>query len=232
MFIRLNHCRMVTRRASSLTAALTLLTAAVILVSATSGTAPAGSGQAVTPRAVAAPVPLAESSRQAPATSAAPTSKSQAGDRPTALRRLPAPAVWLPDGGVARLVRREVGPDGTLPIPDGVHNAAWWGADLDARSGTTVLAGHLNWRSTTGPFAELWRARPGEHVEVVNEHGRIRRYKITEIRTLAKDDLPQRAPALFRQDDAHRIVLVTCGGRWIGQASGYESNRIVIAYPI
>ncbi|NED49322.1 class F sortase [Micromonospora aurantiaca] len=154
-------------------------------------------------------------------------------DNPTtALQRLPAPAVRLPHGSVARLVRRELGPDGTLPLPDGVHDAAWWGADLDARAGATVLAGHVNWRSTTGPFAELWRAAPGEHVEVVNEHAHTRRYRITEAHTLAKNDLPQRAPALFRQDGPHRIVLITCGGRWLGQASGYESNHIVIAHPI
>jgi len=94
-----------------------------------------------------------------------------------------------------------------------------------------VLAGHVNWQATTGPFAELWRARAGDHVEVVDERGRAHRYRITELHTLSKDELPQRALDLFGPEGPHRIVLVTCGGRWLGGDIGYETNRIVVAHP-
>jgi hypothetical protein len=30
----------------------------------------------------------------------------------------------------------------------------------------------------------------------------------------------------------HRLVLVTCGGTWIGGRQGYEANRVVIAEPV
>jgi hypothetical protein len=43
--------------------------------------------------------------------------------------------------------------------------------------------------------------------------------------------LPGRAQELFGQDGAHRLVLVTCGGRWVGGHDGYEENRVVIAEP-
>lgn len=49
--------------------------------------------------------------------------------------------------------------------------------------------------------------------------------------TVHKDELPSRAQELFGQDGAHRLVLVTCGGRWVGGSDGCEENRVVIAEP-
>lgn len=54
-------------------------------------------------------------------------------------------------------------------------------------------------------------------------------YRVAEVLTLDKDTLPRRAAELFDQQGPHRLVLVTCGGRWVGGATGYESNRIVTA---
>ncbi|WP_234995934.1 class F sortase [Streptoalloteichus hindustanus] len=146
-----------------------------------------------------------------------------AGQRPGTVR--------LPAGGTARLVRKEVGRDGVLPVPEGVGDATWWGAGLRAAAGATVLAGHVNWRGATGPFAELWRTQRGQEVSVADAAGTAWRYRVTEVHTVDKDDLPARANALFGQEGAHRLVLVTCGGRWVGGDLGYDENRIVVAEP-
>ncbi|MGQ0840810.1 class F sortase [Actinokineospora sp.] len=139
--------------------------------------------------------------------------------------------VRLTKGGTATLVRRELGPDATLPVPDGVREATWWGAGLDATAGATVLAGHVNWRGQTGPFAELWGARAGDAVSVVDAEGRTWRYRVAQVETVTKHDLPVRAEEFFGQRGPHRLVLVTCGGQWVGGQGGYESNRIVVARP-
>jgi hypothetical protein len=140
--------------------------------------------------------------------------------------------VRLPRGGTATLVRQEVGADGTLPVPDGVGEATWWGADLQARAGATVLAGHVNWKGATGPFAELWKAENGREVTVVDRAGTQFRFRVTQVITLHKDELPTRAVALFGPRGAHRLVLVTCGGEWVGGQVGYDENRVVIAEPV
>ncbi|MCO1577083.1 class F sortase [Crossiella sp. SN42] len=137
--------------------------------------------------------------------------------------------VRLPEGGTATLVRREVAPDGVLPVPDGVRDATWWGAGLDAAKGATVLAGHVNWKGATGPFAELWRSDKGQQVTVKDATGKTHNYRITEVHTVHKDQLPQRAETLFAQTGNHRLVLVTCGGEWVGGQLGYDDNRIVVA---
>ncbi|MFC4852168.1 class F sortase [Actinophytocola glycyrrhizae] len=139
--------------------------------------------------------------------------------------------VRLAQGGTATLIRKEV-VDGVLPVPDGVREATWWGAPFDGARGATVLAGHVNWKGATGPFAELWEARVGDQVTVVGADGATFRYRVRRLVTVHKDELPSRAQELFGQDGGHRLVLVTCGGRWVGGPAGYEENRVVIAESI
>jgi hypothetical protein len=92
-----------------------------------------------------------------------------------------------------------------------------------------VFAGHVNWKGATGPFAELWNDRIGGAVTIVDKAGKSWNYKVSQLITLKKNELPLRADELFGQSGPHRIVLVTCGGRWIGGSTGYAENRVVIA---
>ncbi|SDD02469.1 class F sortase [Actinokineospora iranica] len=174
-----------------------------------------------------APVPQAPAPQQAPppvpAAAPAPVAPKPSGQRPGTVR--------LAKGGTATLIRKELDADATLPVPGGVREATWWGAGLDAPTGATVFAGHVNWKGQTGPFAELWDAREGDTVSVVDAEGRPWRYRVSRVETVAKHDLPHRAEEFFGQAGPHRLVLVTCGGQWVGGQDGYESNRVVIAVP-
>ena len=146
--------------------------------------------------------------------------------------RAPAPGtIRLAHGGTATIVRREIGDDGVLPIPNAINQASWWGAGITAAGGATVLAGHINWKGATGPFAELWDARVGDPVSMVDQSGHPLDYVVTQVITLRKDELPRRAEELFGQSGPHRLVLVTCGGQWVGGKIGYAANQIVIATP-
>ncbi|WP_084628628.1 class F sortase [Amycolatopsis nigrescens] len=137
--------------------------------------------------------------------------------------------VRLPDGGTAKLVRREVTRNGTLPIPRGLEEASWWGAKLGAPKGASLLSGHVNWGGTKGPFDQLWRIRAGQNVTVLDARGLPWIYRVDEIVTLHKDELPKHAPQLFGQDGPPRLVLVTCGGDYVGGTDGYRDNRVVTA---
>lgn len=164
-------------------------------------------------------------------TTVAPPAQSTSAAPPPPPASTQAPGtVRLARGGTATLVRKEV-VNGVLPVPEGIREATWWGANLDAGAGATVLAGHVNWKGATGPFAELWNARLGDPVTVVDGNGRSFQYAVRQLVTVHKNELPQRAAELFGQDGDHRLVLVTCGGRWVGGSDGYEENRIVIATP-
>lgn len=140
-------------------------------------------------------------------------------------------SVRLPAGGTATLVRREV-KNGVLPVPDGIGEATWWGTELAGAEGATVLAGHVDWKGAKGPFAELWQAQNGREVTVSDSAGKQYRFRIKQIETVRKGDLPARAVEFFGPRGPHRLVLVTCGGTWIGGQQGYEANRVVIAEPV
>ncbi|GLZ60963.1 class F sortase [Micromonospora sp. NBRC 107095] len=234
------------RRAGPLTAAAASLAAVAALAVYVSGSEPprtaglSAPGEGRTATSPSKPYPINPSTKHnrpftstvsaVPGSTAVATAATAVTDL-FRLTKLEPGSVRLPLGGTARVIRREIGGDGVLPLPDGIGDAAWWGSALSAGTGAAVLAGHVNWRGEVGPFAELWRAGHGGRVEVADEHGRYRRYRIIEVHTVAKADLPRRAPDLFGQHGPHRIVLVTCGGRWVGGPLGYEANRIVVGYP-
>lgn len=162
-----------------------------------------------------------------PEESAEPASAPQTdvpGQRPGTIR--------LPDGGTATLVRKEVqGPNAVLPVPEDLTEATWWGAGLGAPHGASVFAGHVNFDGRVGPFAELWHTEVHDEITVLDSAGKAWHYRVSQVLTLHKDDLPSRSAALFSQDGQHRIVLVTCGGRWLGGTTGYAQNRMVVAEP-
>ncbi|MFE0027119.1 class F sortase [Amycolatopsis sp. NPDC059021] len=137
--------------------------------------------------------------------------------------------VALPGGGTARLVRTEVTRTGVLPIPRGLGDAAWWGARLGAEHGASLLSGHVNWAAAKGPFDELWRMKTGDNVSILDAKGGRWLYRVTGAVTVAKGELPAQAQRLFGQDGPHRLVLVTCGGDYVGGTEGYDENRIVTA---
>lgn len=138
-------------------------------------------------------------------------------------------SVHLPAGGIAQLIQAQVSKDGTMSVPDQLDQATWWGATLGAPQGATLLAGHVNWQGHTGPFAELWQDKVGQQVTVVDNRGRDWVYRITQLVTVPKADLPNQAKQLYGLDGDHRLVLATCGGEFVGGVEGYDDNRFAIA---
>ena len=211
-----------------------VVTTAVLLTPAPAGSTPVAAAPVVAAHdwtQVAGVAPKAPPKpKPAPSTSAKPKPHTNYAPAKPAPQR--PGTVRLAGGGTALLVRTDVGADGVLPIPVALDQATWWGAELNDRTGATVLAGHINWHGRTGPFNELWRARVDDPVTIVDQQGHTLRFKVVQLVTLHKDELPQRAGELFSQRGAHRLVLVTCGGAWVGGEMGYASNRVVIAEPV
>jgi hypothetical protein len=208
----------------------------VLITPAQAGSAPVASApvadtQGWSHLSVPAPTSAKPSAKPKPAT----TGKAKPKPHNAPPRKPPAQArgtVRLAGGGTALLVRTEVGADGVLPIPVALDQATWWGAELNDRTGATVLAGHVNYHGQTGPFNELWNAHVDDPVTIVDKQGHTLRFRVVQLVTLHKNELPQRAGELFGQRGAHRLVLVTCGGAWVGGEIGYASNRVVIAEPV
>jgi hypothetical protein len=224
------------RRSAFFLGAASLLVAELVVVGVTRWSPPQVTVDGVAyPVAVSAPA-VAKPSAPPPVpktSSAPPVAPATQPAAPVApvVHAQPHGSIRLPDGGTATMVRKDLGADGSLPVPENLNEATWWGASLDAPSGASVFAGHVNWGGATGPFAELWSAKINAPVTIVDSAGKTWTYRISQVMTLDKDELPQRADELFSQAGAHRIVLVTCGGEWVGGEKGYNENRVAIADP-
>ncbi|SEF32804.1 Sortase family protein [Amycolatopsis pretoriensis] len=135
----------------------------------------------------------------------------------------------LPSGGTAKLVQEDLDANGALKIPEGLDEAAWWGAKLGADHGVALLSGHVNWKGKKGPFNELWQVKQGQEVKLTDAAGGAWVYKIDTTETIHKSELAGRSEQLFDPDGPHKLLLVTCGGEYVGGSEGYEDNRVVTA---
>ncbi len=135
----------------------------------------------------------------------------------------------LPGGGTAKLVQEDLDANGALKIPEGLDEAAWWGAELGADHGVALLSGHVNWKGKKGPFMELWQVERGQEVKLTDTAGGAWVYRVDAVETVHKTDLAGRSEQLFDPDGPHKLLLVTCGGEYVGGTEGYEDNRVVTA---
>ena len=135
----------------------------------------------------------------------------------------------LPGGGTAKLIQEDLDADGALKIPEGLDEAAWWGAKLGADHGVALLSGHVNWKGKKGPFDELWQVKQGQEVKLTDAAGGAWVYRVDTTETVHKSELAGRSEQLFSPDGPHKLLLVTCGGEYVGGKEGYEDNRVVTA---
>ncbi len=133
---------------------------------------------------------------------------------------------------VDRFPVRSVGleADGQLEVPDETE-IGWYRYGATAgRPGATVLAAHVSWNKTTGPFFELGSMEPGDEINVALDDGTERRYLVTERTMYDKNDLPRER--IWRTTGDEQLVLITCGGDFNPEIRRYRQNIVVYAAPI
>jgi LPXTG-site transpeptidase (sortase) family protein len=120
--------------------------------------------------------------------------------------------------------------DGELEVPDETEVGWWEGGSAPGLPGATVLAAHVSWNRTAGPFNRLAQAELGSKFEVETGDGFIRTYQVVERALYGKDELP--AERIWRTTGPEAIVLITCGGDYNPQIRRYRENIVVYAVPI
>jgi Sortase domain len=120
--------------------------------------------------------------------------------------------------------------DGQLEIPN-ESEIGWYryGATV-GRPGVTVLAAHVSWNDTTGPFYDLGSVEPGDAIAVTLDDGTERRYVVTERTMYDKDELPRER--IWRTTGPESLVLITCGGDFNPEIRRFRQNIVVYAVPV
>lgn len=126
-----------------------------------------------------------------------------------------------------------VAEDGQMEIPAFAETAGWYrfGARPGDERGTAVIAAHVDSIASggIGPFAALAEAREGDEIEVLLEDGSTVVYVVDGVERLAKKGIDWEE--VFVRDGPPRLVLVTCGGRFLRELGHYEDNVLVSAAP-
>lgn len=132
-----------------------------------------------------------------------------------------------------RLPVRPEGVDaaGAMALPDTVAAAGWYryGPRPGAEAGAAVIAGHVDTAEEgVGPLAALVGLGPGDVVSIDSARGTVD-YTVATVATIAREDLD--LDRLFARGGSPRLHLVTCGGAYLPEAGGYQSNVVVVAVP-
>lgn len=183
-----------------------------------------------------------DSARSQPGASAS-ASSTASGETLPEVARLAKPArsqrvrfvpqrVVLP-GGVSATVESADTVDGVLQVPTDVRRIGWWtgSAYVGDPFGATVLAGHVDSADQgIGFFARLLKIDKGDRVTVTAD-GHRATYRVRSVGLVDKQALADDGAALDQTGD-HRLVLITCAGRFVPERGGYQSNLVVVAVPV
>jgi sortase (surface protein transpeptidase) len=140
-------------------------------------------------------------------------------------------AISIPTLGVrAPVVSVGTASDGSIATPtiDKPDQTGWYRlGPTPGERGTAIIVGHVD--SAQGPavFARLVTLSPGKTVDVIREDRRTATFQVESVQRAPKTAFP--ADKVFAGGNAARLVLVTCGGAWVGGDVGYADNVIVYA---
>ena len=120
--------------------------------------------------------------------------------------------------------------DGSIAAPsiDKPDETGWYRlGPTPGERGTAVIVGHVDSASRPAVFARLATLSPGTTIDIFREDRRTATFRVESVQRTPKTAFP--ADKVFAAGDQSRLVLVTCGGAWVGGNVGYADNVIVYA---
>jgi hypothetical protein len=123
-----------------------------------------------------------------------------------------------------------IAPDGSIGVPDAARaqEAGWYDqSPTPGQYGPAVIVGHVD--TTTGPavFHDLKDVRAGDRVEVTRQDRSVAVFEVNGVDRYDKEKLP--VDEVYGDFSRPNLRLITCGGRWVGGATGYADNVVVFA---
>jgi LPXTG-site transpeptidase (sortase) family protein len=138
----------------------------------------------------------------------------------------------IPAIGVqTRLIHLGLAAAGALQVPPTTAVAGWYtGSPRPGAIGPSVIAGHIDSHVGPGVFFQLSQLRPGDRVYVRRADGTLAVFRVTAVRSYAKDHFP--TLAVYGPTPDAELRLITCGGTFDPQLRSYLSNTVVYAVQV
>lgn len=174
------------------------------------------------PSGAAAPAPAPPRADEVPIVSAADGQQAQSA---------PPTQVEVPTLGASLPVEPTgVEADGQMEIPEDAAIGGWYrfGATPGDGAGDTVIAAHVGSQQTPrGPLRDLEQVPEGSEITVTDAEGTSHTYRSVSVEQVGKEGLD--LSPYFSRSGPDRLVLITCGGRWLPELGQYEDNVILVA---
>ncbi|OFK64819.1 peptidase C60 [Corynebacterium sp. HMSC076G08] len=124
---------------------------------------------------------------------------------------------------------------GMLIPPHDVQRLGWYSASAVPGEagpvGSSVITGHINYQGQGTGFAEKFTTMELGQEFTVFIDGEGRRFRVTEAPYRLQKGAGFPDVVNDTQGD-NRLVLITCGGKFVGGQLGYEDNIITVAEPV
>lgn len=138
-------------------------------------------------------------------------------------------------GAVAAVDPVQLTDAGALIPPADVSRLGWYSASAvpgaEGAVGSSVITGHINYQGQgTGYASRFANMAVGDEFDVVID-SEPRTFRVTQApyRLPKGSDFP---PEVNDATGPNRLVLITCGGQFVGGALGYADNIITVAEPV
>lgn len=124
--------------------------------------------------------------------------------------------------------------DSLIP-PHDVQRLGWYSASAipgePGPVGSSVITGHINFAGQGQGYAYKFTEMSAGEEFSIHLNGEEKKFRITEApyRLEKGQDLPE---VINDVSGDNRVVLVTCGGKFVGGTLGYEDNIISVAEPV
>ena len=123
-----------------------------------------------------------------------------------------------------------VNADSQLDVPPDARTLVWYKhGPSPGEPGSAVIAGHLNWRGTTGIFARLDDIPVGATITVDYDDGSQQDFIVSAVELVPKPAVA--VDGIFGREGEHLLRLITCGGEFEKKVRSYRSNVVVTAIP-
>jgi LPXTG-site transpeptidase (sortase) family protein len=167
-----------------------------------------------------------------PATGPTKSARPATGPTESALPRSKPVRLRIPEISVdAPFTDLAIGAGGQLqPPPAADTNLVGWYAKgvSPGEKGTSVIAGHVDTKTSAAVFARLDQLDEGDVFQVERADGRKASFVVDSMETFEKDDFP--SERVYGDADRPEVRLITCAGDYDRKVRDYTDNLVVFAH--
>jgi len=131
----------------------------------------------------------------------------------------------------ARIQSVGINKAGEVSSPVNIYDAAWFNLSnkIGEKPGSSVMVGHVGFRSISGVFSEIDDLITGDEITVTMGDDRVFTYKVSVKESLKLKDFSMSDYLSYKGSYNSKLHLITCSGSILRGSTSYDSRLVVTA---